>query len=83
MELLMTLAKSPLFVEYMEWAAAETRIETLKSVVDSLLIDRFGSLDDELAKIVPNIIKLSPPEFTSLLTHLSWEELIDRFTPEL
>jgi hypothetical protein len=87
LELLMTLAKSPLFIEYMERATAdartETQIEILKSVVDSLLIDRFGSLDDELAKIVPNIIQLSPPEFTPLLTHLSREELIDRFTPKL
>jgi hypothetical protein len=61
----------------------ETRLEILKSVLDSLLIDRFGFLDDELAKIVPNIIQLSPPEFTPLLTHLSKEELVDRFTTKL
>jgi hypothetical protein len=44
------------------------------------MVKRFGSLDAELARTVPNIIKLSPLEFTSLLVDLSRQELIDRFT---
>jgi hypothetical protein len=79
-ELMMRLAESPLFTEYMERANAATRIENFTSVVEGLMIKRFGSLDDELAKTVPNIIKLSPLEFTSLLMDLSRQELIDRFT---
>jgi hypothetical protein len=83
-ELMMRLADSPLFTEYMERATADartaTRIEDFTSVVESLMIKRFGSLDNDLANAVPNIIKLSPLEFTSLLVDLSREELLDRFT---
>ncbi len=83
-ELMMRLADSPLFTEYMERATADartaTRIEDFTSVVEGLMIKRFGSLDNDLVRAVPNIIKLSPLEFTSLLMDLSREELIDRFT---
>jgi hypothetical protein len=83
-ELMMRLAESPLFTEYMERATADaraaTRIEDFTSVIEGLMIKRFGSLDDDLARAVPNIIKLSPLEFTSLLVDLSREELLDRFT---
>jgi hypothetical protein len=75
-ELMMRLADSPLFTEYMELAAAAN----FTSVVKGIMVERFGFLDEELSAIVPNIIKLSPPEFTSLLMRLSREELIDRFT---
>jgi hypothetical protein len=87
LELLMTLAKSPLFVEYMERATADARTEGLnmayQSVVESMMNARFSCLDEQLSLIIPNIIKLPPSEFTPLLLELSREELIDRFTPEL
>jgi hypothetical protein len=76
LELLMTLSKSPLFVEYME----RTRAENFTSVVEGLLTNRFGALDEELSSIVPKIIKLQPIEFTSLLITLNRQELLDRFT---
>ncbi len=83
MELLMTLARSPLFVEYMERATADavsTAVKTVnQSIVESMMLDRFGALDQELSEIIPNIIKLSPSELIPLLMHLSREELIDRF----
>jgi hypothetical protein len=44
-----------------------------------MIVDRFGSLDAELSAILPDVLKLSPSEFTPLLMHLSREELIDRF----
>jgi hypothetical protein len=47
---------------------------------DFLILKRFGSMDAELLAVVPNIISLPPSEFTLLLTDLSREELIDRFT---
>jgi hypothetical protein len=37
-------------------------------------------LDDDLIQVIPNIIKLSPLEFTPLMVDLSREELIDRFS---
>lgn len=80
MELLMSLAESPVFVEYMERANADAIRLNNQSAAEILMVDRFGVLDRELLKIVPNIIKLSQSEFMPLLLHLSREELIDRFT---
>jgi hypothetical protein len=87
-ELMMRLADSPLFTEYMERATADavttavaTAVQSVhQDVVESLLLKRFGSLDDDLIQVVPNIIKLSPVEFTPLMVDLSREELIDRFS---
>jgi hypothetical protein len=87
-ELLMSLAESPVFVEYMEQATANALAQGVttgvmtgyQSVVESMMVKRFGSLDAELNAVVPNVIKLSPSEFTPLLMDLSREELIDRFT---
>jgi hypothetical protein len=91
-ELMMRLAESPLFTEYMERATADaveaavanavpTAVKSgHQEVVESFLLKRFGSLDDDLTKVVSNIIKLSPLEFTPLMVDLSREELIDRFS---
>jgi hypothetical protein len=79
-ELMMRLAESPLFVEYMERANAKTRTESFQSVVEGLMINRFGVLDEELAATIPHIVELPPVEFTSLLLQLDRQELIDRFT---
>jgi hypothetical protein len=75
-ELMMRLADSPLFTEYME----RTVKNSYQDVVESIMIERFGSLDDGLCLIVSNVVKLSPLEFTPLLMRLSREELIDRFS---
>ncbi len=82
-ELLMALTKSPLFVEYMERATADAVTATAKNFVEGLVIERFGSLDQELSAIVPDLIKMSPSELIPLLMHLSREKLIDRFTTKL
>jgi hypothetical protein len=76
----MSLAESPVFVEYMERANADAIRLNNQSAAEILMVDRFGILDRELLKIVPNIIKLSQSEFMPLLLHLSREELIDQFT---
>jgi hypothetical protein len=84
MELIMSLAESPVFVEYMEQATANavnTAIETSnRSTVEIMMVERFGAVDEELSAIIPNIIKLPKSEFVSLVMHMSREELIDRFS---
>jgi hypothetical protein len=84
MELIMSLAESPVFVEYMEKATADAVTKALETrdqdFVESLIVDRFGAVDQELSATIPNLIKLSPSELVPLLTHLSREELLDRFT---
>jgi hypothetical protein len=87
-ELMMKLADSPLFTEYMERATADAVADATvmavknghQDVVESIMAERFGSLDEGLSLIVSNVVKLSPLEFTPLLMRLSREELIDRFS---
>jgi hypothetical protein len=84
MELIMSLAESPVFVEYMEKATADAVTKALETrdqdFVESLIVDRFGAVDQELSAVIPNLIKLPPSELVPLLKHLSREELLDRFT---
>ncbi len=60
-------------------AEEQGKIEGEKEVVKSLLKTRFGSLDEELSKIIEPILSLLPEEFTPLLLQLSREELLERF----
>lgn len=50
-----------------------------RTVIESLLRVRFGSLDDELNAIIQPLLALTPEEFSTLLIQLSREELISRF----
>ncbi len=49
-------------------------------MIESILINRFGSLDSQLQAIIPQLLKLSPMEITPLLLNLSRTELISRFS---
>jgi hypothetical protein len=88
MELLMSLTESPVFVEYMERATADALAKGMttgvmtgyQSMVESMIVDQFGSLDEELSAILPSVLQLSPSEFTPLLMHLSREGSIDSQT---
>jgi hypothetical protein len=51
-----------------------------RQVVENLLRYRFGSVDEELAKVVESLLQLSPEEFTPLCLELSREELLARFS---
>lgn len=50
-----------------------------RTVIESLLRVRFGSLDDELNAIIQPLLALTPEEFSTLLIQLSREELVSRF----
>ncbi|MCC5599507.1 hypothetical protein [Nostoc favosum] len=50
-----------------------------RQVVQNLLRFRFGSVDEELTRVVNNLLHLSPEEFTPLCLQLSREELLARF----
>jgi hypothetical protein len=80
-ELLMALSQA-----YLDWAqATEQRGEQQgeRKVVEALLKNRFGELDETLAAIVPQILTLPTDEYTSLILQLSREEFLARFsTPE-
>jgi len=50
-----------------------------RQVVENLLRFRFGSVDEELSKVVDILLQLTPEEFTPLCLQLSREELLLRF----
>ena len=55
------------------------RLEERRLMVDNLLRVRFGSLDEELSRVVSPLLQLPPEEFSLLLLQLSREELLARF----
>ena len=48
-------------------------------MVESLLRIRFGSIDEEISRIIEPLTALSPEEFTPLLLQSSREDLLARF----
>ncbi|MBD2683486.1 MULTISPECIES: hypothetical protein [Nostoc] len=50
-----------------------------RQVVENLLRFRFGTVDEELARVVNSLLQLTPEEFTPLCLELSREDLLARF----
>ena len=50
-----------------------------RQVVENLLKFRFGSVDEELSRVVDSLLQLTPEEFTPLCLQLSREDLLARF----
>ncbi len=50
-----------------------------RQVVENLLRFRFGSVDEELSRVVDSLLQLTPEEFTPLCLQLSREDLLARF----
>ncbi|WP_242061261.1 hypothetical protein [Nostoc linckia] len=72
-ELIMNLTEA-----YQE-ARAQAVQEGQRQVVENLLRFRFGSMDEELSRVVESLLQLTPEEFTPLCLELSREELLARF----
>jgi hypothetical protein len=76
-ELIMNLSQA-----YQQWEEAtkqQARLEGQRLVVENLLRVRFGSLDDELSRVIEPLLQLMPEEYTRLCLELSREELLARF----
>ncbi|MCL1472626.1 hypothetical protein [Argonema antarcticum] len=80
-ELIMRLA--PLYEQDREQAIQQGIQQGERRIVENLLRIRFGSLDEQLAAIIPSILALPPEEFTAMLLQLSREELLARFGESL
>lgn len=68
---------------YLEWREAtlqEGQQDERRQVVENLLRVRFGSLDDELERVIELLLHLAPQEYSRLLLELSREELLRRFS---
>ena len=60
----------------------EGTLEGQRIMVENLLEERFGTLDEELSQIIARIMQLPVRERTRLLLQLSREELLERFGEE-
>ncbi|MEH2386793.1 MAG: hypothetical protein V7K14_13665 [Nostoc sp.] len=67
---------------YEQWEET-TKLEGVqqgqRQVVENLLRFRFGSVDEELSRVVDSLLQLTPEEFTPLCLELSREDLLARF----
>jgi len=70
---------SPLYLQRLEEATQRGRQAERRATIENLLLVRFGSLDDTLSAIIPQLLELPPQEFTRELLQLSREELLARF----
>jgi predicted transposase/invertase (TIGR01784 family) len=57
-------------------AFREAREEGKREGVESILLVRFGEIDEELATVVPKLMELDSREYTRLLLNLSRSELL-------
>ncbi|BDI20685.1 hypothetical protein ANSO36C_64870 (plasmid) [Nostoc cf. commune SO-36] len=53
-----------------------------RQVVENLLKFKFGTVDEELVRVVDSLLQLTPEEFTPLCLQLSREELLVRFNSQ-
>jgi flagellar biosynthesis/type III secretory pathway protein FliH len=49
-------------------------------LVENLLLSRFGTIDEALSPVIEALLPLSPLELSRLLTQLSRDELLAKFT---
>jgi predicted transposase YdaD len=59
-------------------ALGETKgkLAAVKEGIEAILLVRFGEIDDDLATVVPELMKLDSREYTRLLLNLSRSELL-------
>ena len=65
--------------ETLQEGKQEGKHEGQRVVVENLLRVRFGTLDEELSKVIEPLLQLPPEEFTRLLLNLERSELLSRF----
>ncbi|MBV9387928.1 MAG: hypothetical protein JOZ78_16015 [Chroococcidiopsidaceae cyanobacterium CP_BM_ER_R8_30] len=71
---------SPAYLQRREEILQEGVRQGQRVIIENLLKVRFGSLDEQLSKLVEPLLDLSPEESTRLLTQLSrvrscWQDL--------
>jgi predicted transposase YdaD len=55
---------------------AEGKLAAIQEGIESILLVRFGEIDEELAALVPKLMELEPREYTQRLLNLSRSELL-------
>jgi len=76
-ELIMNL--SPAYLKWREEAVSEGRLEGQRLMVEGLLLEKFGEINEELARIIEPLMQLNTKERSQAILQLSREELLTRF----
>ncbi|MEA5517238.1 hypothetical protein [Nodularia sp. UHCC 0506] len=76
-ELIMNLTEA--YQEARAAAVQEGVEQGQRQVIENLLKYRFGSVDEELSRVVDSLLRLPPEEFTPFCLQLTREELLNRF----
>jgi len=76
-ELIMNL--SPAYFKWREEVVLEGRREGQRQMVESLLLENFGEINEELARIIEPLMQLNTRERSQAILQLSREELLTRF----
>ena len=76
-ELIMNL--SPAYFKWREEVVLEGRREGQRQMVESLLLEKFGEINEELARIIEPLMQLNTRERSQAILQLSREELLTRF----
>jgi flagellar biosynthesis/type III secretory pathway protein FliH len=77
-ELIMNLTEA--YQEARAQAVQEGVQQGQRLVVENLLRYRFGSVDEELSRVIDSLLQFPAEEFTPLCLQLSREELLARFS---
>jgi hypothetical protein len=68
-----------LTTSWMERGLEQGLEQERRSAISGLLELRYGSIDEQLAAILPNLMTLTSIEYTPLILQLSQQELIEHF----
>lgn len=70
---------SPAYLQWRQETLQEGMQAERRATLENLLLVRFGSLDDSLSAIIPQLLELPPEDFTRELLQSSREALLARF----
>ncbi|MEQ8537237.1 MAG: hypothetical protein RIB93_07225 [Coleofasciculus sp. D1-CHI-01] len=70
---------SPAYFKWREEVVLEGRREGQRQMVESLLLEKFGEINEELARIIEPLMQLNIRERSQAILQLSREELLTRF----
>lgn len=74
------MALSQAYLEWEKQTVRQGREQERRSAIESLMKLRYGTIDDSLRAIIPQLLNLSSPDYMALLLQSSKSELIAHFS---
>ena len=73
------MALSPAYLQWQEETLQQGLQQGQRIMLESILIVRFGSVDEELTQTIDRLLELPSQEAVSLVLQCTREELLERF----